>query len=221
MLEHQFFGSVPAWRRRFRPLVLAVFSYRYDAELVPDLLANIAPAVDGWVAFDDRDATDVFSSEPRRRRLLIERASELGATWVLGIDPDERLERGAATCIRALTRERQRIVWEFNLREMFTPTAYRVDGIWGAKMQGRLFPVFDGPLCSEKPLHGSWCVPPAGYAVFPAGLNLYHLKMVSARQRQARRGLYRHLDPDNRFQAAGYDYLVDEEGAAHEQIPSG
>lgn len=221
MLEHQLFDRMAAWRRQVRPIVLAVFSYRYDAELVPDLLANIAPAVDGWVAFNDRDATDVFSSEPRRRRVLIERARELGATWVLAIDPDERIERGAATRIHALTRERRHIVWEFNLREMFTPTAYRVDGIWGSKMLGRLFPVFDGPLCSEQPLHGSWCVPPAGYSVFPAGLNLYHLKMMSSRRRQARRDLYRHLDPANRFQAVGYDYLIDEAGAEFEQIPPG
>ena len=126
MLEHQVFDRMAPWRRQIRPIVLAVFSYRYDAELVPDLLANIAPAVDGWVAFNDRDATDVFSSEPRRRRLLIERAKRTG--WVLAIDPDERIERGATTRIRALTRERRRIVWEFNLRETFAPTAYRVDG---------------------------------------------------------------------------------------------
>jgi glycosyltransferase involved in cell wall biosynthesis len=221
MLEHHLFNDVPAWRRQFRPTVLAGFSYRYDAELVPDLLLNIAPAIDGWVAFDDRGATEGFSSEPRRRRLLIERARELGATWVLGIDPDERIERGAATRIRDLTRERQRIVWEFNLREMFTPTAYRVDGVWGAKMQGRLFPVFDGPLCSERPLHGAWCAPPPSYSILPAGLNIYHLKMMSKSRRQARHDLYRHLDPTNRFQPAGYEYLVDEQGAELEQIPAG
>jgi glycosyltransferase involved in cell wall biosynthesis len=221
MLEHQLFNRMPAWHRRFRHMVLAVFSYRYDAELVPDLLANIASAVDGWVAFDDRNATDVFSNEPRRRQLLIERARELGATWVLGIDPDERIERGAATRIRGLTRECQRIVWEFNLREMFTPTAYRIDGIWGSKMQGRLFPVFDGPLCSAQPLHGSWCVAPPGYSVFPAGLNLYHLKMASAKRRQVRRDLYRYLDPAKRFQPVGYDYLLDEQGAELETIPPG
>jgi hypothetical protein len=116
MLEHHLFDSIPIWRqRRLRPMVLAVFSYRYDAELVPDLLENVAPMVDGWVAFDDRQATDLFSSEPQRRRLLINRAKELGATWILAIDPDERIERGGATRIRSLTGERQRIIWEFNL----------------------------------------------------------------------------------------------------------
>ncbi|MGZ5154474.1 MAG: glycosyltransferase family 2 protein, partial [Burkholderiales bacterium] len=202
-------------------MTLAVFSYRYDEELVPDLLANIEPMVDGWVAFDDRKAEDLFSSEPRRRHLLIERAKDLGATWVLAIDPDERIEREGATRIRALTSERQRIIWEFNLREMFTASTYRVDGVWGSKLQGRLFPVFDGPLCSEQPLHGAWCAPGAGYSLLPAGLNLYHLKMLSRNRRQARRDLYRHLDPGNLYQNAGYDYLIDENGAEFEQLPPG
>jgi glycosyltransferase involved in cell wall biosynthesis len=220
MLEHHLFDSIPIWRqRRLRPMVLAVFSYRYDAELVPDLLENVAPMVDGWVAFDDRQATDLFSSEPQRRRLLINRAKELGATWILAIDPDERIERGGATRIRSLTGERQRIIWEFNLREMFTASTYRVDGTWGSKKQGRLFPIFDGPLCSERPLHGAWCVAPAGYSILPAGLNLYHLKMLSCNRRLARRDLYHHLDPNYLYQTAGYDYLIDENGASFEQIP--
>ena len=223
MLEHRLFGSSPVWRRRhrLRPMVLAVFSYRYDAELVPDLLANVEPMVDGWVAFDDRNADELFSSEPRRRRLLIERARELGAGWVLAMDPDERIERAAATRIRGLTGARERILWEFSLREMFDASSYRVDGIWGSKKQGRLFPVFDGPLCSEQPLHGAWCDAPPGYSVLPAGLNLYHLKMLTQRGRLARRDLYQQLDPDNRYQRAGYDYLIDDAGAVFEPIPSG
>ncbi|MGO9483299.1 MAG: glycosyltransferase [Rhodomicrobium sp.] len=223
MLEHSLAGSETVWRqrRRNRPVLLGIFSYRYDAELVPDLLQNIEPAVDGWVAFDDRKAGGLFSSEPQRRKALIERARELGATWVLALDPDERIERGAATRIRALTAERQRVIWELNLREMFTPSAYRVDGVWGAKMQGRLFPVFDGALNSEQPLHGAWCDPAAGYSVLPAGLNLYHLKMLDPAQRLARRDLYNLLDPDRLYQKAGYDYLVDESDAVFEQIPPG
>jgi glycosyltransferase involved in cell wall biosynthesis len=221
MLEHHLVGSAATWGRQLRPMVLAIFSYRYDAELVPDLLANVSPAVDGWVAFDDRAAGDLFSSEPRRRRLLIERAKELGATWVLAIDPDERIERGAATRIRGLTCERHRIIWEFNLREMFTADTYRIDGIWGSKFQGRLFPVFDGPLCSDQPLHGAWCIPQSGYSVCPAGLNLYHLKMISSWRRRARRDLYEYLDPIHGCQTVGYDYLVDESDARFEQIPVG
>jgi glycosyltransferase involved in cell wall biosynthesis len=221
MLEHSLAGSETVWRqwRRYRPILLAVFSYRYDVELIPELLENITPVVDGWVAFDDRKGGDLFSNEPKRRRILINRARELGATWVLAIDPDERIERGAATRIRALICERQRIIWELNLREMFTPSTYRVDGVWGAKMQGRLFPVFDGALNSDQPLHGAWCVPAAGYSVLPAGLNLYHLKMLTPAQRLARRDLYKFLDPNRIFQSAGYEYLADESNAVFEKIP--
>ena len=63
------------WRRTrwgaTRKRLLAVFSYRYDAQLVPGLLANIDPVVDGWIAFDDRAASGVFSSEPARRRAFL------------------------------------------------------------------------------------------------------------------------------------------------------
>jgi glycosyltransferase involved in cell wall biosynthesis len=220
MLEHRLFGSTLTRRRPLRPMVLAVFSYRYDAELVPDLLANIEPVVDGWVAFDDRRASDLFSNEPLRRNLLIKRARELGATWVMALDPDERIERGAATRVRAYTSERRRIIWQLNLREMFTTDAYRVDGLWGGKLQGRLFPVFDGPLCSEQLLHGAWCTTRAGYSVLPIGLNLYHLKMISHNRRLARRNLYNYLDPAHRYQTTGYDYLIDEDGGAFERIPA-
>jgi hypothetical protein len=30
--------------------------HRYDAHLVPDLIANIDPIVDGWIALNDRQA---------------------------------------------------------------------------------------------------------------------------------------------------------------------
>jgi hypothetical protein len=219
MLEHRLFGSDTSRRhRRLRPTVLAIFSYRYDVDLVPDLLANVETIVDGWIGFDDRRATTLFSNEPQRRRLLIERARELGAGWVLAIDPDERLEHGAASRIRHLTFELRRVVWQLSLRELFTPSSYRVDGIWGSKMQGRLFPVFDGPFCSEQLLHGAWCIAPDGYSILSSGLNLYHLKMLSKDRRTARRDLYQHLDSDNRYQQVGYDYLTNERGAKFEHI---
>ncbi|MES0162583.1 hypothetical protein [Mesorhizobium sp. C268A] len=46
------------WRRSrlfwTRQRTVAVFSYRYDAHLVADLITNIDPVVDGWIAYDDR-----------------------------------------------------------------------------------------------------------------------------------------------------------------------
>jgi glycosyltransferase involved in cell wall biosynthesis len=223
MISSQLFSSDQHWRKlcRYRPTVLAVFSFRYDGELVPDLVAHLETIVDGFVAFDDRNADQIFSNEPMRRRALIEQARELGASWVLAIDPDERYERRLSTRIRLLTASPRRVVWQFRLREMYRPDAYRVDDIWGLKEQGRLFPIFDGPFCSERRLHGAWCAPPHGYATIPTGLNLYHLKMLDPERRMARRDLYNYLDPGEQFQVGGYDYLTNDRGARLECIAKG
>ena len=48
----------------------AAGAFRYDAHLVPGLLANIEPMVDGWISYDDRGSDAEFSDEPARRRPL-------------------------------------------------------------------------------------------------------------------------------------------------------
>ena len=52
-------------------------------------------------------------------------------------------------------------------------------------------------------------------------LNLCHLKMIAPARRRARSALYNALDPDQRFQREGYDYLADDQGAVFEPIPPG
>lgn len=211
------------WRRRLRrrPRIIAVFSFRYDHHLVPDLLANIDPMVDGWVSFDDRGATASFTEESRRRLMLISRAREIGADWVLAMDPDERLEAGAAERIRALTEEKRRVAYGFRLRELYTPDQYRIDGIWGTKVQARLFPLLEGQVFSDAPLHAPWYPVEGGYELRQVDINLYHLKMICAERRAARAALYRRLDPENKCQKIGYDYLADDTGMVLEPIPPG
>lgn len=206
-----------AWRRK--PCIIAVFSFRYDHHLVPDLIANIEPMVDGWVSFDDRQASQVFSSEPERRRQLVAAAAGLGADYILGIDPDERLERRAARRMRELTENGQGRAFSFRLRELYGPDFYRVDGVWGRKRQFRLFPAFAPEAPRGPELHGRWF--PDSIAGVNTGLNLYHLKMISPRRRLLRRDLYKYLDPESRHQRIGYDYLADETGAEFEAIPAG
>jgi hypothetical protein len=213
----------PRERRMFlrrRQTVLAVFSYRYDAHLVPDLIANIDPLVDGWIAFDDRASTEVFSSEPLRQRTLLQAAREARADWILAVDPDERFEARTAARIARMTRKRGRVAWGFNLREMHSPDAYRIDGIWGKKKSFRLFRSFDPAEKVEADLHDVW-YPRGGFREVHSDLNLYHLKMIEPRRRIARRDLYNFLDPDLRYQAIGYDYLADATGARFETIPAG
>lgn len=203
-----------------RPNVLAIFSFRYDAHLVPALLANIEPAVDGWVFYDDRAGEGVFSNEVRRRTLLLNAARDAGARWALAVDPDERFEAPLASCIGALTARPGRC-YSFALREMYSPTAYRIDGVWGAKRQARLLSLEQGVIAPEGDLHLPWSrfVPHA--RIEDTDFNLYHLKMITRARRVARAALYNHLDPDGRMQQLGYDYLADDNGAELEAIPKG
>ena len=204
-----------------RQEIVAIFSYRYDAHLVPDLLANLDPIVDGWIAFDDRAATGVFSGEPQRRHALLTAAYEAGADWILAMDPDERLEIAVADRIGQLISRSRRIAWGFHCREMYTPLSYRVDGTWGEKMQHRLFRAYSPDRYRSPALHGAWFPQELGLKLRDSGLNLYHLKMIEPKRRMARRDLYNHLDPDRRLQEIGYEYLADETGAVIETIPEG
>jgi hypothetical protein len=206
------------WSRR---KVVAVFSYRYDQHLVPDLIANLAPVVDGWVAYDDRASDGIFSSEPRRRHALIAAAYEAGADWILAMDPDERLENAVADRIGHLISGSTQVAWGFCCREMYTPASYRVDGAWGQKMQHRLFGAYHPDRYRSKDLHGAWFPDDIGLRLKDSGLNLYHLKMIEPKRRVARRDLYNRLDPDRRLQQIGYDYLADEAGMILEAVPAG
>lgn len=145
---------------------------------------------------------------------------------MLGIDPDERLERGAATRLRTLARLPLVRSWVFNLREMYAPDAYRIDGVWGRKRQARLFrlmpdqfPIAERGSFETAALHQPWVS--AGWRQQQSGLNLYHLKMIAPQRRQARSDLYSALDPERRYQRIGYDYLADEAGMQLERIPAG
>lgn len=210
------------FRRDTARVVLAIFAFRYDAALVPDLIANIRPFVDGWVSLDDRHAARPYSSDRERRLPLIEAAIANGADWVLAVDPDERFEHGLRDRMAALTAETRPTVWGFHLREMFTPDQYRADGVWGRKVQHRLFNLPRGRAhtladFSVRDLHATWH--PAGHALRQSGLNLYHLKMIDPHRRLVRRNLYATLDPEARYQRIGYDYLADETGALLRKVP--
>ncbi|WP_374642840.1 glycosyltransferase [Tabrizicola sp.] len=202
-----------------QPRVLAAFSYRYDAHLVPDLIQNIRPAVHGFVAWDDRSAEAALSDEPARRRRLLAAARAKGADWLLVPDPDERFERDFAAHLPALLAEGD-CLWHFSLREMFSPGEYRSDGPWGAKSVLRLFPIA-AAAAEDVALHGLWVADDRGFRRRASRINLYHLRMASPARRKLRRELYAAADPERRFQAIGYDYLDDERGMVLEPLPPG
>lgn len=215
MLHHQIFRR-PA---KGQPLIVAVFSYRYDAHLVPDLIENIRPGVHGFVAWDDRNADVALSDEPDRRSRLFDAARALGADWLLTPDPDERLETGFSGWLPDLIAEGDRTIWNFTVREMFSPTHYRTDGPWGGKSRVNLFPVAAAKVDPALLLHARTVGDGDGFILRDARINIYHLRMATPARRQLRRDLYAAADPERRFQPIGYDYLADECGMRLEPIP--
>jgi hypothetical protein len=199
-----------------------VFSFRYDAHLVPALLANIDPLTDGWVAYDDSGGEGLISNEVRRRTALLQAARDAGARWALAIDPDERFEAGLAAEIGRLTEPDDcSHAYTFAVREMYSPDHYRVDGMWGRKRQARLLSLANGVTTPAGELHLSWASSIPDAQVRDTHFNLYHLKMITPDRRKARAALYEHLDPDHRMQAMGYTYLADDAGAELEPIADG
>jgi len=199
------------------PRLIAVYSFRHDADLVPDMLANL-DFVDDVIGNDDRARTDVWYHEGQTRQALIERARDAGADWILGVDPDERFERKAGRAIRRLIRTDEKVIYSFRFRELWTPTSYRSDGIWGTKSRPSLFPVKPGQTFHNLPVHSPWHPANADYQIQQTEINLYHLKMIRPENRLDRRDLYNSLDPDRAIQAIGYDYLADETGCELTEI---
>src|SRR3990170_2728000 len=70
VLTKHLFGRSWSPRRLLRrpPRVIAIFSFRYDAPLVPHLIENLRPIVDGYIAYDDRGASEPYTDERRERR---------------------------------------------------------------------------------------------------------------------------------------------------------
>ena len=221
VLTKHLFGSRWSPRRLLRrpPRVIAIFSFRYDAHLVPNLIENLRPIVDGYIAYDDRGASEPYTDERARKAVLRREAREMGAQWLLCIDPDERLEMAAASRMRTMTSVIEPVAWQFRLRELYMPTAYRVDGSWKKKTLTCLFPLLDGQIFSDAPLHGRRSPLNPEYEKRDSGLNLYHLKMIGPERREARRDFYRALDPTNAYQTIGYDYLGDETGLVLKEVP--
>lgn len=225
-------------RRRGRRL-LALVPFRDEMRFLPGLFENLSGQVDGVIALDDQSSNDArafVESQPllldlivvpagaqgeledsKNHRALVEAAWDHGPAWLLGIDADERVEREF----------RQRAEGEIDRAEdagevaLWVPFrelwgAYdrvRVDGVWGQKRKACLFRSDREHRFDERRLHQIWAPwPPAGGEYRTADLNLYHLRMVRAEDREARVERYRRLDPERRWQEIGYDYLLDEEG---------
>jgi hypothetical protein len=219
--------------------LLALVSFRDEMRFLPGLFENLAGQVDGVVALDDGSTDDsraFVESQPllvelvtvpvgaqeemedgRNHLTLVEAARRHDPDWLLGIDADERVEREFRRRAEA-EMERAEAADELALwlpfRELWdSHDRVRVDGVWGEKRKACLFRLAPESRFDERRLHSIWAPWPPPKGEYPtADLRLYHLRMVEAADREARAARYRRLDPERRYQAIGYDYLVDEEG---------
>lgn len=239
-------AAIPSWppmlARRPKHRLFALLSVHDGMRYLPGYVANVSPHVDGIVAVDDassdgsaeflaeservveliRHREDTRVGEMVRHRALVEAALRHGADWALALDVDERVERAfRARAERVIARGRLLglMAFSFRIRELWdAQDRYRTDGIWGRKRSGRLFALRADHAFDTAPLHGQKA--PLQAAPFrSADLNVYHLGMLTAEDRSARRTRYETLDPDHRWQHIGYAYLTDPTGLRLARVP--
>ena len=229
----------PSWTGSRRTRLVALLAVRDGMRYLPGFLRNVAPHVDGIIALDDgssdgsaellagHEAVIELLRNPIDRpawdevgnhRALIGAALRHAAEWVVCVDADERLEQQFRTRAERVIARGLLLGYDayaVRLRELWdNPGQYRVDGIWGRKMVARLFRLREDHEFDPRPLHGLKAPLQARRrGRFPrADLTLYHLAMLRAEDREARRRRYEAADPDCRWQRIGYEYLTDARG---------
>lgn len=172
------------------------YARKYEPQhLVDELLQNMG-WVDNVVCLDQRDRVDeLWSNSDERVAELRRLAREAGALYCIIMAPEERMQDGAEAIIRnALLKKRAGSGFSFRLREMWTPTQYRSDGLWGDKRRRRI-----------THLHL-----PEGERV-NLDCDIMHLKMIEPENRIVRAQVHTKANTwDNR--KTGFDYMVQEEG---------
>lgn len=182
--------------------LVAAFCHRYEPDwLVDQLIENLA-WVDDFAIVDTRGHADVWVPRAERMLLLQRQARRLKADWVLHLDPDERFENRAEKIIRKAISRPSFSRYAFPMRELWSPTEYRVDGIWGRKWRRRLYRLGHEP----------------GAPVGKLRATIYHLATAEPENRTIRRQVHTdHNSWDNR--GRGFDYLDDDTGLEVRPIP--
>jgi len=203
--------------------LVALFGIKYEPEwMVDQLIENLSGWVDDFAIFDTRDRDELWIHEGEYRVALRDKAYAMNADWVLITSPDERWEDNAGDIIRPqIDDNKHKKILEFNLRELYTPTSYRVDGIWGQKVRRRMFPLRSGQQFAYQEIQCPSFPLGPDYRIVRSDVNIYHTKMIEPENRALRAAVFNKLDPNNRRQVIGYDYLDDESGMVLEEIEDG
>jgi len=192
------------------PRIIVCHGWKYEPEsLVEELHENLA-WVDGFAVVDCRERTDeLWIDERELYRLQRQKAKELGADWLIVTAPDERWDRTAEATIREAIENAHKEMFKIRVLEMYTPTAYRSDGMWARRGQTRIFPLLDNATYSTKSLHNPICPLSPKLKKTVLDVNCYHLKHIEPENRNVRRKVFEKLDPKHVFQTIGYKYLDD------------
>lgn len=219
--------------------IIAIIAVKDEASLIKGLFENIASEVDGVIVLEDgaslevsrevggaKEVLKVIRNKKRRGvdydvgknvAKLIRVAKKFYPEWILLIDPDERLEKNFRKKVnKIIGAYPKKGGLTVRLRELWNgPDTFRVDGAWGEKYKFAMFKNKSLQVFSFKKHHNH---------LFPLGvrgnaeriifsdINMYHLKMISRKERVARCKKFKTIDPNNKFQKNGYDYLIDERG---------
>lgn len=225
------------------PRIIAVAGWRYEPRfLVTELQQNLG-WVDELVIVDDRARTDELwvheGTYRKMQRAALEAAGIREGDWVLVTSPDERWGRRAEATIRAFAAHGGRSIGVFPLREMFTPTRYRTDGMWGSKTRPRLYPYLPGQRFTQKKIQTPPTPTEGGYRYVHLDVPIYHLENIApasrieraivyealspgSQRRAARSAYWREHDPSGRYiRAYGFAYLADTRGMRLVPVPAG
>lgn len=200
-----------------------MFGWKYEPKwLVDQLYENLKDWVDDFAMLDCRDRDELWIHEGEYRDKLREIARQKKADWVLLTSPDERWEKDAGKIIRPLIDDNQdKKILEVQLRELYTPTQYRIDGIWGTKYRRRIWPLLEKLTYKSQRIQCPAAPENPDFASVNIPVNIYHLKMIEPENRALRVKVFKKLDPIDQFQWCGYNYLDDEGGMELQGIPSG
>lgn len=182
--------------------IVAAFAYRYEPEWLVDQLRENLSWVDGFAELDTRGRSDVWMPRGERVAELQRIAKGMGADWILHLDPDERLEDGAEAKLREVA-ESGPGRCSLRMRELWTPDAWRSDGVWGDRWRRRFYHV--GHEAAE---------------IQQIDVTIYHLKMIEPANRAERARVHTaHNTWDNR--SRGFGYMTDESQLTLEPVPAG
>lgn len=203
------------------PKIVACLGWKYESkQMIKDFKENMA-WVDDFAILDCRSRDELWIHEGEYRRILREMASEKQADYILIASADERYEKNAGNIIRPIVDMNHEELYDFPLRELWEPNKYRIDGIWGNKRRIRLWKYLPDANYAYQPIQCPSFPQNSGRHIQTIDVNIYHLKTIEPENRRLRASVFKQLDPTNKYQPIGYDYLCDNFGLQLEEIPEG